>query len=69
MLQAVDTFDAERAEASFIGLLSYYLKRQFASAYGLHTAAGKNDAIHIAVSLDAPTAEDMHSLRISVTRF
>lgn len=58
MLQAVDTFDAERAEASFIGLLSYYLKRQFASAYGLHTAAGKNDAIHIAVSLDAPTAED-----------
>ena len=58
MLQAVGAFDAERSGASFIGLLSFYLKKQFAAAYGMHTAAGRNDAIHIAVSLDAPTAED-----------
>lgn len=58
MLQAIDTFDAERSGVSFIGLLSFYLRKQFSSVYGLQSAAGKNDAIHVSVSLDTPISEN-----------
>lgn len=58
MLQAIDTFDAERSGVSFIGLLSFYLRKQFPSVYGLQSAAGKNDAIHVSVSLDTPISEN-----------
>ena len=58
MLQTIDTFDAERSGVSFIGLLSFYLRKQFSSVYGLQSAAGKNDAIHVSVSLDTPISEN-----------
>mgnify|MGYP003290669315 CR=1 FL=1 len=58
MLQSIENFDGKRHEVSFIGLLSFYLKKQFSSVYGMQSAAGKNDAIHISVSLDTPVVDD-----------
>ena len=58
MLQAVKAFDPNRNEVSFIGLLSFYLRKHFSSVYGMQSAAGKNDAIHMSVSLDTPVVED-----------
>ena len=58
MLQTIENFDDKRHEVSFIGLLSFYLKKQFSSVYGMQSAAGKNDAIHISVSLDTPVVDD-----------
>lgn len=58
MLQTIENFDDKRHEVSFIGLLSFYLKKQFSSVYGTQSAAGKNDAIHISVSLDTPVVDD-----------
>ena len=58
MLQTIENFDDKRHEVSFIGLLSFYLKKQFSSVYGMQSAAGKNDAIHMSVSLDTPVVED-----------
>lgn len=58
MLQTIENFDDKRHEVSFIGLLSFYLKKQFSSVYGMQSAAGKNDAIHMSVSLDTPVVDD-----------
>ena len=58
MLQAVKAFDPNRNEVSFIGLLSFYLRKHFSSVFALQSAAQKNDAIHISVSIDTPISED-----------
>lgn len=56
VLDAVERFDPEREDGSFLSVLRLTLKSQFAEESGIRTS--KRDALNYAESMDAPAYED-----------
>ncbi len=56
VLDAVERFDPEREDGSFLSVLRLTLKTRFAEESGIRTT--RRDAIHYAESMDAPPYED-----------